>query len=328
MGYLCLRRSAATCESVVVSASGPAAVVSISVVISTLDRPRSLARCLDALLAGTRLPTEIVVVDQGDASVTAAVLDARRGAGVELVHVRQVRRGLAVSQNGGVERARCPAVSIVDDDCVPDPCWVAVAAAQHATAEGPLLLGGRVLALPPMADRIHPLALRSSTTRTVLTADSLPWEVGTGGNFSVARRAYLEVGGNDERLGAGTPGRAGNDLDLFRRLQEAGVEARFEPNLLVLHERATPAEYRDRCWGYGFGVGACVGLRLRSGDRWAFRLLAGWLRMRARFVRAALRRPASARDEARVLLGTAQGLGYGLRLRPRAPSAAAPWVAS
>ena len=36
----------------------------ISVAISTRARPDALGRCLDALLAGERLPAEIVVVDQ------------------------------------------------------------------------------------------------------------------------------------------------------------------------------------------------------------------------------------------------------------------------
>src|SRR3954451_2963388 len=61
--------------------------VSLTVVISTLDRPAQLARCLDALLAGTCMPAEIVVVDQGDTSITAQIISARPARGVEVVHV-------------------------------------------------------------------------------------------------------------------------------------------------------------------------------------------------------------------------------------------------
>lgn len=310
------------CKPVAVTSAGPAPVVPISVVISTLDRPQQLARCLDALLSGTRLPTEIVVVDQGDAPTTAGVLDARRGAGVRLVHVPQRRRGLSASQNAGVLRAACSVVSVVDDDCVPDGRWVEVADREHEQAAGPLLVGGRVLALPAVGDRTVPLAVRSSTTRLVLSPVDLPWDLGTGGNFSVTRAAYLAVGGNDERLGTGSPGRAGNDLDLFHRLMRADVEARFEPELLVHHERATPAENRGRSWTYGFGIGVCVALWWAAGDRaGAGRVARGWLRMRAWLLWTAAGRPSSVLDEVRVLLGTAHGWWYGRRL---ARSSAAP----
>jgi GT2 family glycosyltransferase len=218
-----------------VTRSGRSEPAPLSVVISTLDRPRQLARCLDALLSGSRLPAEVVVVDQGSPEPTVAVLDERRSAGVPLVHVPQTRRGLSASQNAGVNTARWAAVAIVDDDCVPDHRWVEVAEREHLRAPGPLLVAGRVLPLPPDGDRTLPLSSRTSTVRLELAADALPWEIGTGGNFSVTREVYLQVGGNDERLGTGTPGRAGNDLDLFHRLLRAGVQARFEPDLLVLH---------------------------------------------------------------------------------------------
>ena len=292
-------------------------------VISTLNRPSLLARCLDALLSGTRLPSEIVVVDQGDAAATAEVLRARSDRGVSLIQVPQGRRGLSASQNAGVARARYPVVSVVDDDCVPDPHWVEVAERQHRNASGPLLLTGRVLPLPAEGDRTLPLSSRTSTERVVLPGDALPWDVGTGGNFSVTRSVYQQVGGNDERLGTGAPGRAGNDLDLFHRLLRAGVEARYEPDLLVLHERSTAAERRGRRWTYGFGVGACVGVWLREGDRSAWRTFRAWVKMRLKRLVLA-RRADAALDEARVLMGTAQGFVHGMRLGPRGRSSRRP----
>lgn len=291
----------------------------VSVVISTLDRPELLARCLDALLAGTRLPAEVVVVDQGDPDAVRAVLAPRRERGVPIEHVVQARRGLSVSQNAGVRAATSAAVSVVDDDCVPDARWVEVAEREHAAAAGPLLVTGRVLPLPASGDRVLPLSSRTSMDRLVLPEDALPWQIGTGGNFSVSREAFLGVGGNDERLGTGSAGRAGNDLDLFHRLLRAGVEVRFEPDLLVLHERATPAEHRSRRWTYGFGAGACVALWHREGDPAAGRVLLAWLRLRLHLLKGA-RRPSIATNELRVLLGTAHGLWFGWRLARRAPS--------
>jgi glycosyltransferase involved in cell wall biosynthesis len=287
----------------------------VSVVVSTLDRPQRLARCLDALLAGSQLPDEVVVVDQGDPEAVQAVLDERAGRGVDLVHVVQRTRGLSVSQNAGVARATHEVVCVVDDDCVPDAGWVQVARREHGRADGPLLLTGRVLPLPADGDRVLPLSSRTSTDRAQLPADCLPWNIGTGGNFSISRSAYLRVGGNDERLGTGSPGRAGNDLDLFRRLQRAGVRALFEPDFAVQHERATVAEHRSRRWTYGFGVGACVALWRAQGDADAGRVLRAWVRLRLASLRRAGGRTLG--SEVRILLGTVDGLLYGRRTSRR-----------
>lgn len=295
-------------------AADQAEVLPISVVISTMDRPDTLARCLDALMTGSRLATEIVVVDQGDAILTAAVLDSRRRPETAFVHLTQTRKGLSASQNAGVRRASCPVVSIIDDDCLPDERWVEVAARHHTGGRGSLLLGGRVLPLPSAGERTIPLAIRDSSEPRRLAPDAMPWDVGTGGNFSVTRATYLLIGGNDERLGTGSSGRAGNDIDLFRRLMRAGVEARFEPDLLVLHERATPSEFRARSSTYGFGVGACIALWLGDGDRWAIRACVEWAKMRARLLQLAVRRRRLVVEEVRVLMGTAHGLWYGARL--------------
>jgi hypothetical protein len=93
-----------------------------------------------------------------------------------------------------------------------------------------------------------------------------------------------------------------------------GVDARFEPGLLVLHERATPAEFRGRSWTYGFGVGACIALWLGDGDRWAVRTFIEWAKMRAWLLQSAIRRRRLVGDEIRVVLGTLHGLWYGGRV--------------
>ena len=46
----------------------------MSVVIATVDRPAGLARCLDALLSGSVVPSEIIIVDQGSNGVTTATI--------------------------------------------------------------------------------------------------------------------------------------------------------------------------------------------------------------------------------------------------------------
>jgi glycosyltransferase involved in cell wall biosynthesis len=297
-------------EHSVEEAALPAAV---TVVVSTLNRPELLARCLAALAAGRRRPAEVVVVDQGDPEPVHRVVQEACARGLTVIHVRQDRQGLSASQNLGVRTAASPVVAVVDDDCVPDEHWVEVVEGVLGQDDGPDLLGGRILPLPPAGDRVVAVSSRTSRTGARYERPVPPWLIGSGGNFAVRRDRYLRVGGNDERLGTGTPGRAGNDLDLFHRLLRDGAVARYEPDLVVGHERATVEERRVRRGSYGFGVGACIGRWARDRDPTWRRVLVSWVRLRAGELRRR-RSWSAASDEARVLCGTLRGLLYGLRL--------------
>ena len=67
---------------------------SISVVISTMERPAALRRCLRSLAEGRLPPPEIVVVDQSRDERTQAVLREAAAEGLPIVAVRQEPRGL------------------------------------------------------------------------------------------------------------------------------------------------------------------------------------------------------------------------------------------
>jgi hypothetical protein len=148
--------------------------------------------------------------------------------------------------------------------------------------------------------------------------------VGSGNNFAMRREWFDRIGGGDERLGPGTPGRGGLDMDLFYRVLRAGGRALYEPAAVVRHEPVTRRGRLERRGPYGYGMGAACAIRLRERDSYALRLLAGWVALRARvLVASVLRgRPAALREEALVLGGTAAGLVHGLRqpvLRDESP---------
>jgi GT2 family glycosyltransferase len=139
--------------------------------------------------------------------------------------------------------------------------------------------------------------------------------VGTGGNFAARRDILLRCGGFDERLGAGSPGGSGEDMDLLYRLLRSGARIRYEPAAVVYHERQPRDRRLASRSSYGRGIGACCGLWLRGRDLHALSVLGGWLRMRGGMAAGALRRRqwGSVREELLVLGGTARGLVYGLR---------------
>jgi hypothetical protein len=149
----------------------------------------------------------------------------------------------------------------------------------------------------------------------------IPTQIGTGGNFAAKREWFTRVGGYDERLGAGSSGKAGEDIDLIYKFLLAGACIRYEPDALVYHERKSRAQHRATRWTYGMGIGAFCGLWLRSGDLFALRILSYWLRLQRGGLWGAIkdRDWPQVGDKQLMLRGTVSGLLYGFRLHPARP---------
>lgn len=268
------------------------------------------------------LPEQVIVVDQGGHEDVERVVERHRRDGCTIVLVRNQERGLSASRNAAVRAAPTPYLAVTDDDCVPGPRWVETIGRAFSGPARPAAVTGPVLPLGPGgADRV-PVSSRTSLVARTFRGRRAPWQVGTGANFAVCRPWLDRVGAYDVRLGAGSSGGAGEDIDLIYRLLRAGGSIRYEPDALIHHERATVARRRATRSTYGAGVGAFCGLHLRRRDGYALVLLLRWLGLRARlcvasFVRKGWRGPA---EEVLVLAGTAHGLVYGLRARRHAGS--------
>jgi len=289
----------------------------ISVAIATRDRPEALARCLASLHAGTVAAAEIVVADQSEGAQARAV-----ASGAEARWVDGGAGGLAGGQNAAFRATTMPVVAVLDDDCLADPAWLEQIERAFAADPELALVGGRVLSLPASGERTAPVASRTSTTRRELGRRSAPWNVGSGNNFAIRREWFERVRGGDERLGPGTAGQGGLDIDLFYRVLRAGGRALYEPGAVVRHEPVTRAGRLERRRPYGYGMGAACGLRLREGDPYAVALLARWVGLRLRVLAGGLlsRRADAAREEALLLGGTAAGLVHGLRRPDDSPT--------
>jgi GT2 family glycosyltransferase len=289
----------------------------VTVAVSTVDRPERLGRCVAALLSGSALPRELVIVDQSRNDRTAATVAAAAcGRIVSLKYVRSDRVGLSASRNTAVANASSPIVAFTDDDCVPHEGWLSAVVDAFDASDAPDVVTGRVLALDDGRRGGESVATRTRAVPAQFRGLTLPWRVGTGGNAAV-RRVWLErVGGFDERLGAGSPAQSAEDMDLFHRLLRAGARARYEPRAIVFHERKDRAGMVQRAHSYGFGMGAFCAMQARRGDAYAWWIAARWCADRARVFAGACcrRRWRRAVDEVRAIASAARGIAYGCEL--------------
>jgi glycosyltransferase involved in cell wall biosynthesis len=88
----------------------------ISAIIPVFNRETTIARAIESVLAQTRRPVEILVIDDGSSDSTAAVVATY---GEEVKYVFQPNAGASVARNRGVERATTPWVAFLDSD----DCW-------------------------------------------------------------------------------------------------------------------------------------------------------------------------------------------------------------
>ena len=252
--------------------TGGSAAPLVTVVVCTRDRPRSLARCLEALAKVHYDPFEVVVVDNAPTTPqTLAVVRARSDADSRVRYVREPRPGLSRARNCGLRAARGELVAFTDDDVVVDPHWLDGVVRGFGRSPSVACVTGLV----PSArlesagqryfDRRVSWAVSCTPRRYGLRAgaDESPLypyaagQFGTGANFAFRTAMLRELSGFDEALGAGAPAGGGEDLDVFVRTILAGYELAYEPAAVVWHEhRMELGQLRRQLFDYGVGLAA------------------------------------------------------------------------
>ena len=171
----------------------------VSVVLPTYDRAHTLHASVESLLAQRDVDFEVLVVDDGSADDTPAVLAALRHPRLRVVRIPH--GGVAAARNAGIAASRAPFVAFHDSDDVALPGRLAVPAeflASHPDIDL-VIQNGRMLS--PDNDPggreepwIRPEVAVTLAARPIGVAEVFRWNLGQLQGMCFRRRALDAVG--------------------------------------------------------------------------------------------------------------------------------------
>jgi glycosyltransferase involved in cell wall biosynthesis len=212
------------------AAEGP----TISVVVPAYNEERYVAEALDAVLAQTFAPLEVIVVDDGSTDGTVGVV---RGYGDRVLLIQQENRGCPGAFDTGFRQAAGEFVALCPADDIWEPWkleWQAGALAQHPEVD--VAFGAAQRFGLASGDHVRP-------ERTgVLDGDwfgrqMYPRNLIADPSAVVRRSLYLDLGGYEPLVG--------EDYEFWMRALAAGATFYFEARLVVrLREHGGNLSYR------------------------------------------------------------------------------------
>jgi glycosyltransferase involved in cell wall biosynthesis len=207
----------------------------LSVIVPTRNRARSLRRTLESLARQTAATDsfEVVVVVNDCHDDTLAQMSSL-SVPYALRVVEMSAAGIALARNAGAERAQGSILVFVDDDIKVIPEFVSAHHVAHSARQDMVVVGA--LLAPDDTGPITPLAARLRRLDKEFGAllgrsETLDAFCMIGGNMSVFRKLFEQVGGFDVTLGA----YGCEDWEFGLRAERVGARFLFAPDAGGIH---------------------------------------------------------------------------------------------
>lgn len=232
----------------------------ISVVVSTINRPKKIAGCLSSILDSTYTNFEIIVVDQSNNSKTKNVI--KKLSTKKICYHRIKHRGLSRARNFGIQKARGNTIAFTDDDCIVHKSWLeTIRKAFQSNKDAVGVFGKTLPYLPKRHMGQQCPSLFFYPIERLIHEPVLHWKfIGLGNNMAFNRRVFSSVGGFKEWLGHGSVGMSADDGEIALRILTKGYKLFYTPKAKIFHNRWLNQEQIVKLYqAYSCGEMACYG---------------------------------------------------------------------
>lgn len=213
----------------------------VSVVVATYNGEKTLRTCLESLRRLRYPDYEVILVDDGSTDSTWEIA----GQFPEVRRLRHENRGLSAARNTGLMAATGEIVAYTDCDCRVDEDWLYYLVGDLVDS-GFVGVGGHNLP-PPDDSPVAAAVMVSPGGPAHVMLDDREAEHLPGCNMAFYKWALTEIGGFDPLFR-----KAGDDVDVCWRLQQAGYKLGFSPSGFVWHyRRCSVTAYLKQQEGYG-----------------------------------------------------------------------------
>ncbi|WP_234737194.1 glycosyltransferase [Tellurirhabdus bombi] len=206
-----------------------------SVIIPVYNRPEELRELLESLVAQTRLPDEVVVVEDGSVDKAEAVVNAFMDR-LTIYYYFKPNTGQGFTRNYGFERATGDYFIIFDSDAIVPANYLELV--EKHLQESKLDAYGGPDAAHPQFTPIQK-AISYSMTSPFTTGGIRGSKKNLGGtyhprsfNMGFSRRVYEKIGGYKIS-------RMGEDIEFAIRIIENGFKTGLIPEAFIYHKRRT-----------------------------------------------------------------------------------------
>jgi glycosyltransferase involved in cell wall biosynthesis len=224
----------------------------VSVIVPVYNAEETIAECVNSLLGlnYSKENLELICINNASTDRTQDILD-RHKKEIKTFHER--KRGPAAARNRGLLNARGDVVAFVDADCVVDKNWLKniVLPLQDV---GVGIVGGKILSKRP-CNNIEEFGEKIHDHDKAINEFKPPYVITM--NWSSRLSVLKEVGLFDESF------RRCEDVDMSRKIFQAGYRLVYEPEAIVYHrnEKTFSGLFRE---GYLHGFYSIKALKVNK----------------------------------------------------------------